>query len=162
MSKNVENWVIADAVLPGDEGIYLSEDGWRITGYLESSVLSCLRCLLSKGYLFENLVYKVIAEGGQFQVFDLNTRIWKKEEFPGHKIKQFKQCSQAMELSLTLDKERELDTLNFTGTYSINFYFITLIEGYESFKKAKLGNEWDVRIKQKVIGINLDNAIPKY
>ncbi|RPB19044.1 hypothetical protein L211DRAFT_871497 [Terfezia boudieri ATCC MYA-4762] len=67
-----------------------------------------------------------------------------------------------MELSLTLDKERGLDTLNFTGTYPINFYFVTLIEGCESFKKAKLGNEWDARIKQKVIGINLDDAIPKY
>lgn len=138
----------------------------------------------------KNLAHKVIAEGGRFQVFDLNTRIWKEEEFPGRKVKQFKQVNEAkpghhnVPLSQTFQsvdalvppdilyqmtvspshgiKERGLDTLNFTGTYPINFYFVTLIEGCESFKKAKLGNEWDARIKQKVIGINLDDAITKY
>ncbi|KAF8438683.1 hypothetical protein BGX38DRAFT_906002 [Terfezia claveryi] len=140
--------------------------------------LPCPESTRASGWLFmvpllgpnkSNKVYKKKKknEGGRFQVFDLNTRIWKEEEFPGRKVKQFKQVNEAkpghhnVPLSQTFQsvdalvppdilyqmtvspshgiKERGLDTLNFTGTYPINFYFVTLIEGFESFKKANWG-----------------------
>jgi len=60
---------------------------------------------------------------------------------------------------LTSDKERGLDLLNLTGTHPINFYFVTLSDGFEAFEKAQLGDKWESRIRQKVIGIKQDVSI---
>jgi len=39
----------------------------------------------------------------------------------------------------------------------VNFYFVTPMECCERFAKAKLGDDWKTRIRQKVVGISLDD-----
>ena len=53
-------------------------------------------------------------------------------------------------------KEEGLNNLtDILAKGKINFYFVTLLENVRSFKKAKLGDIWDCRINQKVVGIKL-------
>ena len=42
---------------------------------------------------------------------------------------------------------------------TIDFYFVTLLENVQSFKKAKLGNAWSDRVHQKVVGTELKDEV---
>lgn len=141
-----------------------------------------------RGHLFENLAHECIMLGGKFRVRNLNDGSISEVSFPKRQMKRFTKVNEAevekynvpnsktfqsvdsivppydlFQMTVSRHhgiKEEELKNLeDILDKGHINFYFVTLLEHFEDFKMAKLGDDWNSRIHQKVIGISL-STIP--